>query len=221
MAPFNYKQEYGRYKKYYQSLTPIMGKSVNQAYTAIIFSFLAVSLFGWYAIRPTMQTIFELKRQITDNTDVDKKMEDKISALIEAQAIYDEVGPSLITVTQALPPIPEAVTALADLQALANQHSVSFVNISVPALPLTEPEKSAKPPAAGKVSDFSVTLTVAGSYPNVYNFLAGVSDLRRVIYISEMAFSPRSESTASPSATAASTQVQVDLQLKLFYLSTI
>ena len=78
MAPFDYKKEYDRYKRYYLSMEPVLTKPVNQAYTAIIFSFLAVSLFGWYAIRPTVQTIVTLKREIADKTVLNKQMEDKI-----------------------------------------------------------------------------------------------------------------------------------------------
>src|SRR5437762_11759734 len=100
---FNYKTEYEKYRRYYQSLTPNLDKPENRAYTAIIFSFLVVSLFGWYAIRPTMQTIFTLKREIADNTEINIQMENKISALIEAQAGYQEVEPKIPIVNQALP----------------------------------------------------------------------------------------------------------------------
>jgi len=100
MAAFNYKQEYQRYKKYYLNLVPLLQQPVSRAYTTIIFSFLAISLFGWYAIRPTMQTIFELKREIADKTDLNQKMEEKISALIEAQAVYQDIETKIPVVTK-------------------------------------------------------------------------------------------------------------------------
>ncbi len=219
MAIINYE----RYKKYYLSLAPTLKKPVNQAYTTIIFSFLAVSLFGWYAIRPTMQTIFELKRQIADKTDIDKKMEDKISSLIEAQAIYEEVEPNIPVITSALPPIPDPIRAIVQLKRLAQESQVTFLNMSVPALPLDTPSSASAglKPTAANVSEYLISLTLGGSYPNIKQFLTGVLDLRRVIQIESIAFATRRESTqvASGSALPTSTQLSVDLKLKLFYLT--
>ena len=88
--PFNYKTEIQRYRKYYHSLEPVLAKPRSKAYTTIVFSFLAVSLFGWYAIMPTIQTILFLQREIKDKTQLSTQMEDKIAALIEAQSYYQD-----------------------------------------------------------------------------------------------------------------------------------
>lgn len=220
---FDYKNEYERYKRYYQSIEPEFQKPSNRAYTAIIFSFLVISLFGWYAIRPTMQTIFTLKREIADKTDVNKKMEDKISALIEAQAAYQEVEPDLPLIDQALSVTSDAPRAALQLQGLATDTHVAVTGISISTVPLaaqTGPGAQQKT-APGKLMNFPISLMVAGAYPDIKNFIQGVLNLRRIIQIDSMNFSPTrtSEAVASESATPTGTQIKIDLKLNVFYLS--
>jgi len=221
---FNYKQEYERYKRYYQSLEPALTKPASRAYTAIIFSFLVISLFSWYAIRPTMQTIFTLKREITDKTDLDKKMEDKISALIEAQAAYQNVEPDLPLIHEALPVNSDAVRAARQLQGLAAETHVAVTHISILTVPLTGDSGTGTQPksAPDTVLDFPVSLSVSGAYPDVKNFIMGIHNVRRIMHITSMTFSPVRESgaVASGSATPSGTQIKLDLKLEVFYLSS-
>jgi Tfp pilus assembly protein PilO len=219
---FDYKSEYERYRRYYQSLEPKFQKPATRAYTAIIFSFLVVSLFGWYAIRPTMQTIFTLKREISDKTDIDKKMEDKISALIEAQATYQSIEQDLPLLDQALPTTSDAIRATAQIQGLAQASGVAINNLSITTVPLTADTgngTSQKP--ANSLTNFPISLSVTGAYTNVKTFIQGIQNLRRVMEIDSMTFTPKGVSVlvASGSATPTGAQIQLDLHLKVFYLS--
>jgi Tfp pilus assembly protein PilO len=220
---FNYQEEYKRYKRYYQSLEPALQKPVARAYTAIIFSFLVVSLFGWYAIRPTMQEIFRLRREIADKTELNKRMEDKISALIEAQAAYQVVEPYLPVLNQGLPVTSEAIRATKDIQSLATDSHVTVTTIEVSSIPLaadtgTEAQEAT---ASDKLANFPISLSVTGAYPDIKSFTTGILNLRRIMQITSMMFSPASSEgiAASGSATTTGTQIKLDLKLKLFYLS--
>lgn len=226
MPAFNYKQEYERYKKYYLSLEPILNKSENRAYTSVIFSFLAVSLFGWYAIRPTMQTIFTLKREISDRTFVDKQMEDKISALIEAQATFENVQNDIPVLTDALPRNPDPIGAATQLRGMADETGVAITGMSVPAVDLVSQTAKSAAASGGKIMNVPLTLSVSGTYAQVKQFLKGVMNLRRITQITDMSFSPRTSASpsvtiASPSGTPAASGsiVQVDLKLQVFYIT--
>ena len=222
MAPFDYKKEYDRYKRYYLSMEPVLTKPVNQAYTAIIFSFLAVSLFGWYAIRPTVQTIVTLKREIADKTVLNKQMEDKISALIEAQATFGDVEQNLGVITQALPTSSDPVTAIAQLQGLAQESNVTITALSLPSLPLSPKQIGKQQSPSPTIVSFVVPISVTGSYTDVKNFLQGIGNLRRIIQINSMVFAPRtarvSQATESATPQATGTMVTVDLKLTVYYM---
>jgi len=174
-----------------------------------------------------MQTIFTLKREITDKTDTDKKMEDKISSLIEAQAAYQEMEPDLPLLTQALPVNSEVPRAAWELQNLATDMHVTATNLSIITVPLAPdagPGGQQKT-APNKLSDFPVSLSVTGAYPDIKNFIQGIGNLRRIIQTDSMLFTPirASGTTATSSATPATptgTQIKLDLKLKVFYLSS-
>jgi Tfp pilus assembly protein PilO len=170
-----------------------------------------------------MQTILTLKREIADKTEVNKKMEDKISMLIEAQATYQEVEPALLIIDQALPITSDALRAALNLQALASDSHVTITNIAISAIPLTNDTSPGghEQTASSKLVNFPVSLSVIGAYVDVKQFIQGILNLRRIIQIDAMVFTPihASEPLASGSATPTSTQVKVDLKLNVFYLS--
>jgi Tfp pilus assembly protein PilO len=226
---YNYKTEFQRYRRYYQAIEPVLNKPKSRAYTTIIFSFLAVSLFGWYAIRPTIQTILFLQREIRDKTEVNKKMEDKIAALIEAQAYYQEVEPILPVVDQALPTIPDAVPLMIQLRNLASTSGTLITAVQLPAVPLTSQElnvpaskgqiKSPTNAASGKQQTYDLSLAVRGSYPAIRAFLEGAMQMRRIISIDSFTIIPmRAESVSSESAVPTNRLLQLALKFKAYYL---
>ncbi|OGG11626.1 hypothetical protein A2Z00_01015 [Candidatus Gottesmanbacteria bacterium RBG_13_45_10] len=224
--PYNYKTELQRYRKYYQSLEPLLEKPRSRAYTAIIFSFLAVSLFGWYAIRPTMETILYLRRQIADETEINKKMEDKISALIEAQAAYQEIAPVLPAVDQSLPPSPDAVPLAVQLRNLASASGTLLTSLQVATVPLIGKDASpsalpgAKPtPGTDNQKAFELSVTVRGPYAALRSFFEGIVSMRRIATVtSATIIAIRPESAATNSAQLGTRFLQLALRLKGYYL---
>ncbi len=219
--PYNYKTEVQRYRKYYQSLEPILSKPKSRAYTTIVFSFLAISLFGWYAIRPTIQTIIVLKREISDKIEINKKMEDKITALIEAQANYQEVESLLPAVDQALPIIPDAVPLLIQLRNLASMSGTLITTVQLPSVPLTgqEPGPGTGKTPANKHQLYDVAIAVQGSYQNIRTFLEGITSMRRIVSVDSVTVTPISAGfVGTESAIPSSRLLQLALKLKAYYL---
>jgi Tfp pilus assembly protein PilO len=223
--PYNYRTELQRYRKYYQSIEPIFKQPSSRAYTAVIFSFLAVSLFGWYAIRPTIQTILYLRREIADKTEINKKMEDKISALIETQAVYQEIEPLIPAVDQALPAQPDAVPLVVQMRNLASRSAVTITTVQLPAVPLlgqdnSQGNKSSKPNISAKPLPVDLTIGILGQYVSIRSFLEGVIAMRRVVAIDGITISPyRLGSESSQSATQHSRLIQLVLKLRTFYVT--
>ncbi|HUD19461.1 MAG TPA: type 4a pilus biogenesis protein PilO [Patescibacteria group bacterium] len=220
--PFNYKTELKQYRKYYQSIEPIFTKPSSRGYTTVIFSFLAVSLFGWYAIRPTIQTILYLRREIADKTELNKEMEDKISALIEAQAYYQQIEPLLPVVDQALPPQPDAVPFFIQLRNVASASGVLLSTIQTPTIPLVsnslQKGQATSPPASQPA--YIVTIQVRGLYDGVKSFLTNVNNLRRVVTVDSINISPTDTThVSSQSALPSSRLLQASLELKTYYLT--
>jgi Tfp pilus assembly protein PilO len=184
--------EFQRFRRYYQRLKPFLTKQKNSQSTAAIFSLLAVSLFGWYAIRPTAQTILFLRREIADKTSVNQKMEDKITSLIEAQATYEAISEKLPLVDEAIPVTPEAVELAAQLQNLASISGASVSAIQVQSVPIgADATPSASPQTDKKEGPtFGVTAVLDGSYAAISSFMNGIITLRRITTINLVSLRP-------------------------------
>lgn len=216
--PFNYKTEYQRYKHYYQALNETVNKPKNRVYSTTVFSFLAVSLFGWYAIRPTIQTILFLRREIKDDLVISQQMEDKISALVEAQAAYQDVEPKLGLVESALPSSPDVFSLVSQLRSLADNAQASLSAVQVPTVPLLGKDASqsaapAKSAPAGALGDYPISVTLSGSFGSIQAFINGLLSLRRAITIDAVSILPSKES--SPTGNGG---LQLTLKLKAYYL---
>ena len=130
-----------QFHRYYQRLQPIMKKPKARATTTAVFSFLAISLFVLYAIRPTAQTIIFLRREISDKTALNQKMEDKITALIEAQTNYESIQDKVPLVDEALPQNPDAIILARQLRNLANISGASISAMNMSSLPIVTREE--------------------------------------------------------------------------------
>lgn len=177
------KPDYQQYRRYYQVMSEIQKRPNTHLYTTVAFTFLAVSLFAWYAIRPTLQTILYLRREIADKTEVNQQMEEKIASLIEGQSNFTQVEPNLPLLSQAIPQTPDAVSLLSQLHSLAAEAGASLSAARVSNVSVTGEEASGS-------GEISLTVTLAGAFDELQAFLSGMIDMRRIITIDSINFTP-------------------------------
>lgn len=205
------------YNQYYRTFTKTVEEPKSRLYSGAIFSFLAISLFGLYAILPTVRTILFLRREIVDKTQVNKQMEDKISALIEAQAQYEAAGSDITLVDNAIPANPKPVELALTLRNLAKTTSASMSALQIASVPLLGQEATAaaqkQPP---KLSSFPIALTTNGPFTSLKSYLDGLVSLQRIITIEAVRIAPATETTGSPTG---GVMLQLVLQLKAYYQS--
>lgn len=198
--PFNYKTEIHRYKRYYQSIEGFAAKPQMRAYTTAILSFLGVSLFGWYAVRPTLQTILYLRREIADNQKVNQQMEDKIGKLIEAQTTYQSIQDDLPIISKALPAAPEALSALGQIRNIALIRGASISAITSSASPILSKEQSVPNTSAStkgiqnrKVKSIQLSVILVGTYTTLQGIIEDISSMLRIVTIETLTFTPSLE----------------------------
>lgn len=216
-APATKKTEIDRYRRYYQAMEDIVKRPKANAYTTAIFSFLAVSLFGWYAVRPTLQTILYLRREIADNIKTNARMEDKITKLIEVQANYQSVQDDIPLLDQALPETPDAIGVVSQLKNLAEVSSASVSGISVSSVPIIG--KTSESTASGskqdasnnKVHDVPISMIITGSYPAIRSFVEGLITLRRIVTIDTLTLSLDKDTAVS----SASSDISLKMTVKV------
>ena len=99
----NKKTSTSRYSAYLQKISRFYQKKEVKIYTNLIFSLLAISVFIFFAIRPAVSTILSLNKEIKDQKEVVKRMDQKIENLKRAQKKYRSIENDLYLIEQALP----------------------------------------------------------------------------------------------------------------------
>lgn len=188
-----------KFRKYFTALEPFIDKPKNRVYTAAVFSFLAISLFGWYAIRPTVKTILFLQKEIAEKTEINKKMENKIADLIEAQIKYQEIQNDLVQIEEAIPKSPESIDLALQLRNLVATTNASISAYSLGSeLPLVNTPDQIKKPAINKDNhnNVPVSLTVNGEYPTLEETLNKFNQLKRIVTVNSVSLAPSKKSTS-------------------------
>ncbi|MEK9143546.1 MAG: hypothetical protein AAB481_02885 [Patescibacteria group bacterium] len=224
--PYNYKTELHRYRRYYQSIEQFVAKPQTHAFTTAIFSFLAISLFGWYAIRPTLQTILYLRREIDDNKKVNQQMEEKIGKLIEAQSSYQSAQDVIPYMTQALPETSDVLAALGQIRNIALIRGASISAITSSSAPLLSKEKSIPnkqaalarglPNRIAKSVQLSVNLK--GTYEILEGIIKDIVSMRRLISIES--FNITLDSESEKQLAYGSVPLKLILKLNVYYIDS-
>ncbi len=204
-----------QYRKYYHSLEPILAKPKTRVYSTVIFFFLVVALFGWYAVKPTIQTILSLRREIVDKKSVNQKMDEKIAALIEAQSILDAVGQRVSYIEDATPKNPDAVVVVRQLRDIATNTGASISAIQVASVPvMPNATVSASKAYTVKQINFPITMSIEGTYQTLSTFLKNILAIRRVFTIDSISFSPNKKQDAG---SATSPLLQLVIKMNAYY----
>lgn len=222
--PFNYKTELHRYRRYYQSIEGLAGKPKARAYTTAIFSFLAVSLFGWYAIRPTLQTILYLRKEIEDTQRVNQQMEEKIGKLIEAHTAYQRVQDDLPSLKEALPDAPEALTAIGQIRNIAIIRGASISAIAssqTPLLPKSQTVPNAQEGRAREISNRKVntvqmSVVLLGTYETLKEGIEDILGMRRLVTLETMGLTV--DRTAQPQGAFEALPIKLVVRLQAYYV---
>lgn len=168
---------------YQGRLTKLFEKEEVKAYTMAILSFFALSFFTLFAIKPTLSTLFTLKKQIADSEQLDKNLETKINSLLEVQGEFQGYKEDLNLVKEALPTYPKLPNLLRKIEGLANEQGIIITDLQVEGFELQEKTTSDEP------LSFTFLLSIAGDYSQVEGFLKKLLNLRRIIALEELKFS--------------------------------
>lgn len=197
-----------RYLKYSQKISPLFRERRVQAYTMIILSLLTISFFGSLAIRPTLGTIITLQKQIQDRTLVNQKLEEKINALITAQASYQAIEADLPLIYTLLPDNPDITSLLLKVEALTTDSAATISALSFERAvifgqdPLAAIDTGAAPPQtpqtpenvlAAETPEETITtplgfaVTFEGTYEELKTILNKLQALDRIVTIKSAA----------------------------------
>ncbi len=178
-------KESSRYFRYYTYIKPIANLPLVKNYSPTIFTLITITIFIFFAIKPTVETIFVLQKRLDNTQQVLNEVTKKAEALSLGKQNYEKLDPNIKT--KILSAIPDNVGLKSLIQSLEqttlkNQASISALQIQ----PLTVTSKEAG--TIGGLSEVSFVFNVEGKYQDLLSILQELKRSARLISIDNIAF---------------------------------
>jgi Tfp pilus assembly protein PilO len=178
-----------KYREYLK-LLPNMKQENTRSFVTLILTFAALSFFGIFAINPTLTTIANLKKEITDNTSVDEQLRTKIQNLSDLEQQYSQLGSNLTNIYNAVPQNAQAPLLTAQIYSLAQKHNLTINTFRIDEVQL------ASIPTISSDESYIFTLQALGNYTDMIAFSNELANLDRVITVESMEIGRDSQTNA-------------------------
>lgn len=170
-------------KKFYER--PIAWISLE-----LIFSITLVTLLAIFAIQPTLMTMSELTKEISDKEKLADELDKKIASLGTAQGTLSALEDKLPALEDAIPSQPQLVSLLKILEKTATDASVIIVSLLLPTLP--DDSIPTETQSLSQMS-FPATVTVTADYRSIRAYIEALKEYKRVFLIQTVSFSTQED----------------------------
>lgn len=176
-----------QYSRYYHYIKPLIRNRTVRTYSSVIFSLITITIFGLFAIKPTLATIVSLQKSIAEQQHILDALNNKSLNLAQGRKNYDNLDPQAIAkLNNLLPNSTSLPSLIASLESLAQLHQASISGLQFQPTELVGQPTTLAKNASLKEIDF--TLNVHGSFSQLTNFLQALEKTRRLITISSVNF---------------------------------
>ena len=170
-------------------------------FTTITLSFLSIMFFGIFAISPTLNTISDINKKLSDDQFVDTQLTQKITNITSLQQQYTKMQNSLILINDAIPTTPQTTTLLAQLQSVSSQSRVQLVRAQILPVEISQNTSSS-------YNSFGFALDASGSQTTIDNFLKNLENFNRLVFITNYSI---------VEASAKTNELRIDIKGKAFF----
>lgn len=181
------------YSRYFTYIKPVTKLPIVRTYGLTIFTLLVITIFIFYAIKPTVETILVLQKKIDDSNQVLEKVNQKANNLSQGKKNYEELNPEVKSKLQTL--IPDTANLKSIIQSLeetAKLHDASVSALQIQPLVLETKGDNNK---LGILTEIAFTFNTEGGYKNLISLLGDLKSSARLISIESVSLSKLSEGT--------------------------
>lgn len=184
-----WKKDYSRYKDFFLNVLGAYNNKPNlKIYLELILSLSTIIIFSIFAIRPTILTILGLNNEIAGKELTSSKLNQKVNNLQTANSILQSEASNLAFVSEAVPQNANADVLIKQIDSIATQNTVQILSFSASDIVLLGDNKIDKKedgitPLAENAKGLSFTISVSGSYQQLFSFLISLENMRRPIKV--------------------------------------
>lgn len=165
-------------RKKYAELLPKFKEERLQAVTTISLTFIAITLFGFFAISPTLSTIAQLNKKLKDNQSVYTKLKEKNANLSTLQQKYTLILNDVPVILNAFPQNPSISLLLGQIQFLVKSHNLMLSKLQSAEVLLTKDDDK---PLGYSMFGFSVS--VEGKSQDILDLITSLIKFERITTI--------------------------------------
>lgn len=177
-------------KNKYLSLIPKNYQKKTKTIATLVFTLIGISLFGFFAVNPTISTIAQLSKQLDDDKFIDTQLQEKLTNLSILQEKYRALELDLPIILNAVPETPEVPLFVAKIQKLSTTSHVSLEHLGTFQIDLIKQNTAENQP--NLPSTFNFSLDIQGTFANTTAFITDLSKLDRLITIDSISFTKKS-----------------------------
>lgn len=161
------------------------------SYLTITLSFLSLSLFGLFAIRPTLLTAISLTKSVADLQKLNIDYENKIGNLIRAQGEFEKIRNDLPSIDAALPANASFAKLAQSIERYAKREDVAINQFQIDSVSISTLS------ASTTMSNFGFSLVGLGEYESLNNFLSHLVNWKRIITLKSLDFNQEGGSSSA------------------------
>lgn len=152
--------------------------------------FLTIGLIiflGVFAIKPTIQTMSDLIKEIENKEKLEKQLTQKIAALQTAQAELITITPLLPSLDEAIPSNPEIIRSAKIIEKMATDSKVVIRSMGLSGVPNDAPEGTTF--AEKSKQNLVFSMSIAGDYLSIREFVETMRNSKKSFIVSAVNFS--------------------------------
>ncbi|MBI2018030.1 type 4a pilus biogenesis protein PilO [Candidatus Daviesbacteria bacterium] len=169
--------------RYFTYIAPVLKTPIIKTYGSLIFTIFALIIFTIFAIKPTLETIALLQKELTLQQETLTKISQKSENLSVARKNYQQIDQTIKQQIQtAIPKNVELATLIKSLEgaALSAQASISALQFQ----PITIEGKSGN----NMLGEINFTFNTEGSFDTLKKVLSSLSGTNRSISLDNVSF---------------------------------
>lgn len=152
----------------------------------LVFSILAIIFFAIFAIKPTLQTMTELVKEISDKKALDEQLNQKIASLNTAQSQYEKYSSQFYLLNEAIPKTANLIGSLKIVEKIASENDLAIQGITISSIPEELVEADAN---KSKRESLTFNVDLVGDYVSIRQFIEDLMNSRRMMIVDQVNFS--------------------------------
>lgn len=173
--------EINKIKKEFYVLVKEQGKQKIITYLYFIFSLAAVTIFGFFAIAPTLSTISDLHKEKDDGEFTLKQLKTKVQSLQKLSSQYQLLESDLDKLYEAIPTSPKIPELIRKIEFIANKHNLVIQSLTTGPIELYPTTRTGT-----QLFSYTVNISTVGTESSINAFTQEVINFDRMLSIERL-----------------------------------